>query len=194
MKSIRLRLAAKIVLFLGLASTIIGAGAYCIICMPEVLNVPFEWHYLLIVGIAAAVCTLISAILFACANAATDADELSTAVLEDDKEEETADAMAALAVEPEEEATVPTEDAVEINVEEEAPAEYIEPEPPTKKKSLIPKEKLPTVKKIALIAIPVVIAGTALTVAIVKGKKKRQLERERKEKEMLRRAIYQWLG
>ena len=42
MKSIRLRIAAKIVMFVGLAACILGAGIYCVLCMPEVLNIPFD--------------------------------------------------------------------------------------------------------------------------------------------------------
>ena len=182
MKSIRLRIAAKIVMFVGLAACILGAGTYCVLCMPEVLNIPFDLTYLLIVGCAALIFVLVSLILHVCANTA----ELS--LDEYAKTEDAEEALADIAVNPPEDIQLfPSEEEVEIP--EETPEEEEKPE----KKSLLPADKVKLIKTAAIVAVPTVLA-CVIAISSAKKKKRKKIEQERKEKEANRQAFYRWLG
>ena len=59
-KSGKLRMAAKLIGIIGCVACLIGGAAYCVLTLPEIINFPFEWFYLIIDGAAlvvfAAVC------------------------------------------------------------------------------------------------------------------------------------------
>ena len=188
MKSTRLRIAARLVMWLGLVSCVLGAGTYCVLCMPEVMNLPFDWRYLATVGAGLIVFILISAILHVCASHAQNTVEAYC------EKEEVEDVMAEMAVEPVEEieAEEKEELPVELEIEEETEEEDVLPEEP-KKKSLLPKDKVKLVKLVAIVTVPVVLTCVA-AISASKSKKKKKLEKERQEKEANRQAFYRWLG
>lgn len=188
MKSIRLRIAARLVMWLGLVSCVLGAGAYCVICMPEVLNLPFDWRYLVAVGACLIIFILVSAILHVFANHAQNSLEAYC------EKEEVEDVMAEMSVEPKEE--LEEEEKEELAVDfasEEEPEKEPEAKEAPKKKFAFPKEKLKLIKAIAIVGVPVVVSCvTAISVA--KSKKKKKIEKDRREKEANRQAFYRWLG
>lgn len=183
MKSLRLRIAAKLVMFIGLASCMLGAGIYCVLCMPEVLNLPFNLSYLLIVGSAAIVFVLVSVILHICANRA----ELSLEeYVKDENAEET---LADLAVNIQDDVQIlPSEEIIELPEDEPS-----EKEKKVEKKPLLPKDKIKLIKLAAIITVPTVLVGM-IAVSSAKAKKRKKIEKERKEKEANRQAFYRWLG
>ena len=175
MKSVRLRIAAKLVWVFGLLACVIGCGVYAVLCLPQVLNLPFEPMYLYAAGVAAVVFIIIAIILSAASKAAARDEELEAAWLEE----------MALAAQAEREAAEAVE-AVEIPVEEAAT-------PVTKKitdkvlaKLHLKPEALTLAKKAAIVAVPVV-ATCMVNRAIRKSKAK-------KEQEKRRQAFYRWLG
>lgn len=69
-KSVKLRIAAKLILCIGVIACVIGCAAYCVLSLPEVMNLPFSWMYIIVVGAAMVFFILLSIILSAAANAA----------------------------------------------------------------------------------------------------------------------------
>jgi hypothetical protein len=172
MKSVRLRIAAKLVWVFGLLACIIGCGVYAVLCLPEVLNLPFEPMYLAAAGIAAALFIIISVILSVASKTAERNEELDAAWLEEM-------ALATQAEEPAEEATdveiVPEEDAAPKKLTEKVLAKlHLKP------------EALVLAKKAATVAVPVV-AACVVTRVVMKSKAK-------KEQEKRRQQFYRWLG
>lgn len=174
MKSVRLRIAAKLVWVFGLLACVIGCGVYAVLCQPQVLNLPFEPMYLYAAGVAAVVFIIIAIILSAASKAAARDEELEAAWLEE----------MALAAQAEKEAAEAVE-AVEIPVEEATPATKKITDKVLAKLHLKP-EALVLAKKAAIVAVPVV-ATCMVNRAIRKSKAK-------KEQEKRRQAFYRWLG
>ncbi len=44
----KLRTAAKLISCIGLIACLVGCAGYCILSLPEVMNLPFEWLYIII--------------------------------------------------------------------------------------------------------------------------------------------------
>lgn len=92
-KSVKLRIAAKLILCLGVLACVIGCAAYCVLSLPEVMNLPFSWMYIIIVGAAMVFFILLSIILSAAANAAerramkADVEEVVEEIVEEPVEE-----------------------------------------------------------------------------------------------------------
>lgn len=188
MRSVRLRIAAKTVLFLGLASCLLGTGIYCVLCMPEVMNIPMNLTYLWIVGCVAVIFALVSAILHACATAA----ERSQNALATEEEKE--DAIARLANQPQEPVCPIPLGQEEVAIPNEADAEPNSDADP-KDEDSASADRNKWIKIAAIAAIPATIACTvAIASAKAKRKKRKKLEQERREKEANRQAFYRWLG
>lgn len=172
MKSIRLRIAANLVLFISLFAALVGCGVYALFCLPAMLNLPFEWKYLAITGAGFVVCAIIALILAAASRSAAKKEEEEARILE---------------------ATLIAEAEALAAAEKEAAEELCEEEP---KKIKLPKAirrikacSKPTAAiaiEVGKIAIPVV-AACAVTSMIIKSK-------HRKQKERNRQAFYRWLG
>ncbi len=160
MKSVRLSLIAKLILNIGLLSCIIGACAYCAICMPEVLNIPFDWRYLVAVGIAALVFVVISAILFSCARAAAE-------------EEKRAAEEARLEAQALEDAAAADDDICE------APCEEDNDVPSSGGRNAV-------IKVVALIVLPVAIACVSGFIASKSAKKKVEKQQQKKKEKALK--------
>jgi hypothetical protein len=47
-KAMKLRTAAKLISCIGLIACLVGCAGYCILSLPEVMNLPFEWLYIII--------------------------------------------------------------------------------------------------------------------------------------------------
>lgn len=172
MKSVRLRIAAKLVWVFGLLACIIGCGVYAILCLPEVMNLPFEPMYLAAAGAAAALFVIISIILSASGKVAARNEEAEAAWLEE----------MALAAQAEE---IP-EEVTEVEI---APEELPAPQKLTDKvlaKLRLKPEALVVAKKAAVVAVPVV-AACVITRAAMKAKAK-------KEQDKRRQQFYRWLG
>ena len=169
MKSVRLRIAAKLVWVFGLLACLIGCCTYAVLCMPEVLNLPFEWMYIAVAGALAVVFIIIALILSAASKSAAKVEALEARLLEE----------AALAAVEEQEMEILPE-------EEEAPAL---PQTVTEKvlaKMHLKPEALTLAKKAATVVVPVV-ATCVVAGMISKAKKK-------KKQEKARQAFYRWLG
>ena len=67
-KSKRMCLISKMVRTIGLIACVAGALLYLLFTQPDVLNLPFEWIYLVVVGVAAVAFVVISAIIGGSAN------------------------------------------------------------------------------------------------------------------------------
>ena len=170
MKSVRLRIAAKLVWVFGLLACLIGCCTYAVLCMPEVLNLPFEWMYIAVAGALAVVFIIIALILSAASKSAAKVEELEARLLEE---------AALAAVEEQEMEILPEE-------EEETPAL---PKTVTEKvlaKMHLKPEALTLAKKAATVVVPVV-ATCVVAGMISKAKQK-------KKKETARQAFYRWLG
>ena len=173
MKSVRLRIAAKLVWVLGLLSCIIGSGVYALLCLPEVLNLPYQPLYFAAAGAAAVVYTIIAIILSAASKAAARDEALEAAWLEE----------MALAAQAAEEAAQATE--VEIPAEE-APATKKKLTDRVLAKMHLKPEALTLAKKAAAIAVPVV-ATCIVNRAVAKSRAKKAQDRRRQD-------FYRWLG
>ncbi len=68
-KSVKLRVAAKLILCIGVIACVLGCAAYCVLSLPEVMNLPFSWMYVIIVAAAMVFFIVLSIILNAIANA-----------------------------------------------------------------------------------------------------------------------------
>lgn len=62
-KSGKLRLAAKLIGIIGCVACLIGGAAYCVLTLPEIVNIPFEMIYVIIDGAAFVVFLAVSIIL-----------------------------------------------------------------------------------------------------------------------------------
>ena len=172
MKSVRLRIAAKLLWVFGLLACLIGCGTYAILCLPEVLNLPFEPLYLAAAGILALLIWIVAAILAAASKRAARAEELEARLLEEE---------AALAAVEEQE--------MEICPEEETAVAETAPKKLTEKvlaKLHLKPEALTLAKKAATVVVPVV-ATCVVAGMISKSKKKKAQEKNRQ-------AFYRWLG
>ena len=68
-KAMKLRTAGKLISCIGLISCLVGLAAYCTLSLPEVLNLPFEWIYIIIDLAIMLVLTLVGVGLVLIANA-----------------------------------------------------------------------------------------------------------------------------
>ncbi len=174
MKSVRLRIAANLVMILGLLSAFLGSTAYCVICMPEVLNIPFHWEYLALVAIGVLLILFVSIALHVAANRARSLEK------EDEASEDTAEYEGL-------EAEIAQESEENANEAEEETAVC---ESPTKKqKKPLSKKAVKTVAIAAGIAIPIAVAGVA-AIALIRSKKKKQAKKKKVD-EMPK--IYVWI-
>ncbi|MBQ9131988.1 MAG: hypothetical protein IJX62_05925 [Clostridia bacterium] len=172
MKSVRLRIAAKLLWVFGLLACLIGCGVYAILCLPEVLNLPFEPLYLAAAGILAILIWIIAIILSAASKSAARAEEMEARLLEE----------AALAAVEEQEMEIVPEDE-EVAVEVAAPKSLTEK---VLAKMHLKPEALTLAKKAAVVVVPVV-ATCVVASAMSKAKKKKQQAKNRQ-------AFYRWLG
>ena len=160
MRSVRLSLIAKLTLNIGLLSCIIGACTYCAICMPEVLNIPFDWRYLAVVGVAALGFTVVSAILFSRARAAAEEEARAAeeARLEAQALEDATAADCDVCAEPcEEDNDIPTSSG-----------------------------RNAVIKVVALIVLPVAIACVSGFLASKSAKKKVEKQQQKKKEKALK--------
>ena len=189
-KSLKLRMAAKLVGCIGLIACMIGCAVYCILSLPEVMNIPFDWRYLLIDVAVMFVFVLVSILLTAGAVTAerkalmqAEADAIAEAI------------AAAEAVEEE-----ACEEACEEEACEEEACEVVEEVPATKYaavvakiRSKIPEDKLAAIDKAtavvkdnAKVIVPVASACVAAMVVTKVSANKRHARN--------RRRFYEWLG
>ena len=189
-KSLKLRMAAKLVGCIGLIACMIGCAVYCILSLPEVMNIPFDWRYLLIDVAVMFVFVLVSILLTA---GAVTAERKALMQAEADA---IAEAIAA-AEAVEEEAC--EEEVCEEACEEEA-CEVVEEVPATKYaavvakiRSKIPEDKLVVIDKAtavvkdnAKVIVPVASACVAAMVVTKVSANKRHARN--------RRRFYEWLG
>lgn len=174
MKSVRLRIAAKLLWVFGLLACLIGCGVYAILCLPEVLNLPFEPLYLAAAGILAILIWIIAIILSAASKSATHKEELEARLLEE---------AALAAVEEQEIEIAPEEEGEKVAVEVAAPKSLTEK---VLAKMHLKREALTLAKKAAVVVVPVV-ATCVVAGAVSKAKKKKQQAKNRQ-------AFYRWLG
>ncbi len=172
MKSVRLRIAAKLILVIGLLACFLGSAAYCVLTMPETFNLPFDWRYLAITGGAALLFIIISMILLGCSKSAEAREELEMRLME-------AQALA--------EAAEADRVAAELLAAEAQSKECCK-----KRKTLLPlsREDAEAAKKVGKVILPIaavcLIGGLAIRSAKKRAKRKRQAT--------VRRALYEFLG
>ena len=192
-KSLKLRMAAKLVGCIGLIACMIGCAVYCILSLPEVMNIPFDWRYLLIDVAVMFVFVLVSILLNA---GAVTAERKALMQAEEDALAEAAAAAEAL----EEEACEEVCEEEPCEACEEEACEVVEEVPATKYaavvakiRSKIPEDKLVVIDKAttvvkdnAKVIVPVASACVAAMVVTKVSANKRHARN--------RRRFYEWLG
>lgn len=181
MKSTRLHIAAKTVLLVSLLAGIIGCGIYAVLCLPETIDLVFNWRYPAAVGAAFLFCLLISLILGAASRHAARREAAEARLLEE--------ALLAKARErAEAEAAKKAEEEAALAEEEARKAAEAKANAPTALRRIKAYAK-PTAAlaiEVGKIVVPVVTV-LAISSAIRKSK-------QRKKQAQNRQAFYRWLG
>ncbi|MBQ9761257.1 MAG: hypothetical protein IJW16_07905 [Clostridia bacterium] len=211
-KSMKLRTAAKLISCIGLIACLIGCAAYCVLCLPEVMNLPFEWLYIIIDLAAMFVFVLVGVLLNLRANVlARRADMQGEEVEYDDENECAAECCATCPLADQCDYLI-ADDVIPAKKDEAVEEEAVEGEeteaceeatPAVKYPAVVEKvrEKLPenigtkvdqvvvTVQenKKTVVAVAAAAAATVLVIGAGKAQKaKRQAAN--------RRRFYEWLG
>ena len=158
MKSVRLRIAAKLTLSIGLLSCLVGALIYCLICLPEVWNMPFEWSQLFLVAAIAIMALLASVLLLLCGQAAEKKEQAEKSLLKAQAQADT------------------------TNQDEEPLIEDCE----TQRKPLLSKKQAAVTKVVLQIALPVLIACVGSAVLASRAKKKEAKKNKQKKEKALK--------
>ncbi|MBR2926148.1 MAG: hypothetical protein IKC31_01050 [Clostridia bacterium] len=175
MKSVKFRTAAKVIFTIGWLAFILSSITYCVLCMPEVLNLPFEWQYLAITAGGALLIVIVAGILLAFGDYAEKQEDLEFRLME---AQAIADASEAERI------------AAELMaLEAQAAREETPAQAPRKKILPLSKKDVSTAKKVGKVLIPVV-AVCILGGLTVRAAKKHS---KNKKKAAVRRAIFDLL-
>lgn len=172
LKSVKYRSDAKLVLGIGLLICALACAAYGVLMIPEVKGIEFQWEYLAIIGGAALLFVLVSIYLF-CRAAAWARKER--------KEEELQENHLELAVESEE-GSLLANGVIKIQVPESVDCKA----GATLKGRLPEKLDMETMKKVGMVAVPIVAACAVVAAVSSNAKYKKQAKR--------RKQFYRWLG
>ncbi|MBQ2735221.1 MAG: hypothetical protein IJF33_05250 [Clostridia bacterium] len=172
LKSVKYRSDAKLILGLGLLLCALACAAYGILMIPEVKGIKFQWEYLAIIGGAALLFVLVSIHLFCRAAAWARKERKEEAVQENNLD---------LAVESDDESAL-MEGAIMIQV----PASVDCKAGVSSKVKLPEKINMETVKKVGMVAVPIVAACAVVAALSSNSKYKKQAKR--------RKQFYRWLG
>ncbi len=203
-KAKRLSFIAKAIRFVGLFACVVGAIVYLLLTQVETMNLPFEWSYLVIDGVAAVIFLVISLLIASSAsNYKRMAEEMEDERYEIERQIAEQAAYEAMAIEHLEAATeaysaetrqdilnaTPEEETVEETVEE-----VVEEAPAKKKLGPITLPEIPeNVKENVHKFAPLAAACTAAvaTAAVISSQKRRSEERRAAA---TRREFFKWLG
>lgn len=181
MKSTRLHAAARTILLVGFFACLAGCGIYAVLCLPETIDLVFEWRYPAITGVAFLVCLLISVILGAAGKRAAKREAIEARMLEE--------ALLAKARERAEAAAAKKAAEEQARAEEEA------------RKAAEAKANTPSMlRRIKACAKPTaalaVEAGKVLipVVTVLAISSAVRKSRQRKKQAQNRQAFYRWLG
>lgn len=181
-KSRRLGLISRMVGFVGVFACFVGAFVYLLLAQVDTLNLPFEWTYLIGVGIGAVVFLVIALCLGASAN--------KYRMLAEEAEEQRAEEEALLALLAAEEAFT-TES---LNAATEAyEIENAKPNALKLMASKIPVKVPEKVKKNANKILPVAAVCTAVVAAFALSSARKKVAAE-KHSAAVRRDFFKWLG
>lgn len=197
-KSKKLRLAAKLISCIGIVACLIGCALYSVFTLPDVLNLPFEWTYIIVDAVCIVVFIAIAIILNLVANSVQRKAEIEAARLEAERLEALAAAeAAAAAAAAEAEAEAAALAAVEL---EETKTEIKYPEFIEKLYEKLPEEARDMVDKAAVVVdkavvavkdnAKVVVPAAGACVAALVLKKVAKARRHAKN----RKKFYKWLG
>ena len=185
-----LRTLAKVIGVVGSIACLLGAGLYYLFTLPAVMNLPLEWSYIIIDGVALVVFIVAAVVLALISNSVRHKEYLAMKAIEAERAAAKARAEEAAALAVAEEAAAAIE-ICEDEAEEEAAIKY--PAVIEKVREKLPAEVNETVDKVVTVVkenkdviIPVV-AGIAATVILVKSVKNARCARNRKK-------LYKWLG
>lgn len=187
-KSRRLGLISRMIGFIGVFGCFVGAFVYLLLTQVETLNLPFEWIYLIGVGVGAVAFLVIALLVGASAGKYRRlAEEAEAQRLEDEA------ALALLAAE--EAFTTESLNATTEAYEIEKNLELANAKPKTLKLML---EKLPTevpekVKKNVHKIVPVAAVCTAIVAAFAVSSSRKRAAAER-HSAAVRRDFFKWLG
>lgn len=192
-KSTKLRIAAKLVGVIGVLACLIGCAVYCVLCMPEVLNLPFSWLGILIDFVMLAVCVFVAVMLNVAANSA-EAEEMMA--LEAATAAEAAAAAAeAAAREAEAQALAEAEAAAEAAARAEAEAAAAEKQATLigQIRAQIPEETLAKIDRVVEVVKAntdvLVPAAVVCTAAVVVAKARKERKRAK-----MRNAFFKLFG
>lgn len=191
-KAKRLKLVSKMIGFIGVLACLVGSLVYLIFTQAETLNLPFEWLYLAVTGVAAVIFIIISMLVASSANKYQTYGEMIVA--EREEEERIAEEMLKEAAFAASELNV----AAEVyNIEQAKKVEMDEAKKPAPKKfwkvNLKDVNVPETLKKNVHKAVPVAaVATTAVAVAALVSSQKKV--KAAKRSAAARREFFNWLG
>lgn len=202
-KSIKLRTLAKLISCIGLIACLIGCAGYSILTLPEVMNLPFVWAYIIIDLAVMFVFVLVGVLLNLRANAIERAEDLAGEAIDDVDEENECDAeccatcpladqcdylIADDIVPKKEEACEETEEPAERAVQYPAAIEKVREKLPAEVGEKV--DKVVVVVKENKKAVTIAAAACAAAMLVVQAGKAKKAKRQAEN----RKKFYEWLG
>jgi len=187
-KSRRLGLISRMVGFFGVFGCFLGAFIYLLLTQVDTLNLPFEWGYLVVVGVGAVVFLIVSLIIGTSSNKYRQIAELAEA--KRCEEEEMLELLAKEELLNGESLDATTQAyAIEKETEEKKAA----PEPERRTLLKLPVEVPEKVKKNVHKIVPVAAICTAIAATFAVSSARKRVAAERRSA-AARRDFFKWLG